>query len=194
MSLLEFSFYFKMYSSSETPAFPPGDPVLPTTQTATSINADTLLALHRKHTIFNSHHSFVSTCLRHRVAPKGLTITLKPCVPLPPIAELLTELEQKWSAIIHGAILRFLKVLRIYHLRSITLLSNQIDNYPVPTSSDTIQVIEREEKLLQERHTRKLNSLLPPHHVQQCFHQQKCWTQQQRRWCAALRATTYNCT
>jgi len=180
---------FKMSSSSETLASSSGDPALPITRTANSIDTVALQALLYKRTTFRSHYLFVSTCLRHNIIPRGLNINTKPCVPKPPVEELATRLQEIWSSIIHGAATRFLKVLKTYHLRSMNLLTDEIARSTPHIPSDIQETIEHHEIMLQERRTRKFNSLLPPCRIQwQRFHRQRRLRLNQRRRCNAAQA------
>ena len=177
-------------SSSETLASPLGDPALPITWTTNSISTVALQALLYKQTTFKSHYLFVSTCLQHNIIRRGLNISTRPCVPKPPVEELATRLQEQWSSIIRGAATRFLKVLKTYHLKSMKLITDEIARSTTHTPSDIQETIEHHERLLQERRTRKFNSLLPPHLIQrQRFHRQHRLRQHQRRRRNAAQAT-----
>ena len=72
-----------------------------------------------------SHHSFVSTCLRQHCTPRGLCIKLRPSVPKAPHQEYATRLQREWRNIIQWASIDFLVVLKRYHRNCIEHLKHQ---------------------------------------------------------------------
>ena len=79
----------------------------------------------------DSHHQFVSTCLRNHAIPWGLYINIKLSVPKSLCQEPATRLEKKWAQITKQVAWGYLVALRHYHGSCARHLRLQVANLEV---------------------------------------------------------------
>ena len=128
-----------------------------------------LYKLHKKLTTHKSHLSFLTTCLRNGLTPKGLIMKNVPTVTKERSGQLVWK---EWSRILHQTSLLLMKTLKKYHSDMITTLTDDIQciennlhmrlDFPEQrkTVLDSIKI--HEGKLMERKQT-KLMSLFKEH-------------------------------
>ena len=138
----------------------------------------------------DSHHQFVSTCLRNHVIPGRLHIKIKPCVPKSSNWNYVARLVKEWAQISRRTTRGFLEAMKCYHsscARSLwfqvsnleTSMINQLGRRVATTIDSSETVCNNWTNRLRTQQRRKLDKLLPLEtRTQLAFHY---WQKQRRR-------------
>ena len=82
-----------------------------------------LYRLHKKLSTHESHLSFLKTCLRNGLVPKGFTVKNTPTVPNDGLGTLVWP---EWSRILHHTSVLLMKTIKQYHQQSIKSITQDI--------------------------------------------------------------------
>ena len=97
-----------------------------------------------------SHLSFVTSCLREHLVPRGLKVTVTPLVP--GIKCLKNGLQRKWETTLNRTSFILLKHLRSYHQDAVEILTRKINSLEIWLRRDQnfAQELERIQRSVQK--------------------------------------------